>query len=66
LGWIWGTNWMAEAPVPMTATRSPVRSWSWRQREEWNVVPANRSSPGRSGTDGSDKAPVALTRNWAS
>ena len=21
-GWIWGTNWTAEAPVPITATRS--------------------------------------------
>ena len=24
-----GTNWIAEAPVPTTATRWPVRSWSW-------------------------------------
>ena len=28
LGWMAGTTWMADAPVPMTATRSPVRSWS--------------------------------------
>ncbi len=30
-GWICGTNWIDEAPVPMTATRSPSRSWSWFQ-----------------------------------
>ena len=23
---IWGTNWIADAPVPITATRLPVRS----------------------------------------
>ena len=40
-GWISGTNWIADAPVPMTATRSPARSWSWFQRAEWNVVPSN-------------------------
>jgi len=28
LGWISGTIWIAEAPVPITATRSPVRSWA--------------------------------------
>ena len=27
-GWMRGTNWTAEAPVPTTATRSPSRSWS--------------------------------------
>ena len=30
-GWICGTNWIALAPVPITATRSPSRSWSWSQ-----------------------------------
>ena len=25
-GWMCGTNWMADAPVPITATRLPVRS----------------------------------------
>ncbi len=32
--WIRGTNWIADAPVPMTATRSPVRSWSWSHSAE--------------------------------
>ena len=31
-GWILGTNWIAEAPVPITATRSPSSPWSWSQR----------------------------------
>ena len=25
-GWISGTNWIDDAPVPTTATRSPLRS----------------------------------------
>ena len=25
-GWTCGTNWIADAPVPTTATRLPVRS----------------------------------------
>ncbi len=40
-GWISGTNWIAEAPVPITATSRPRRSWSWFQRAEWNIVPRN-------------------------
>src|SRR3954462_9611767 len=47
--WIRGTNWIAEAPVPTTATRSPSRSWSWSHVAEWKVVPSKRSRPGRSG-----------------
>ena len=31
-GWIRGTNWIAEAPVPTTATFLSVRSCSWFQR----------------------------------
>jgi hypothetical protein len=26
VGWIAETNWIAEAPVPIAATRSPLRS----------------------------------------
>jgi hypothetical protein len=64
-GWISGTNWMAEAPVPITATRSPLRSWSWSQRAEWNTVPAKSPSPGRSGTDGSLSGPMPATSTRA-
>jgi hypothetical protein len=64
-GWISGTNWMADAPVPMTATRSPVRSWSWRQVAEWNIVPVNDSSPGRSGMAGSARGPLPRTTTSA-
>ena len=45
-GWISGMSWAAEQPVPMTATRSPVRSWSWFQRAEWKRVPAKRLEAG--------------------
>ena len=44
-----GTNWIAEAPVPITATRLPARSQEGSQRAEWNEVPPNRSAPGMSG-----------------
>jgi hypothetical protein len=47
-----GTNWTAEAPVPITATRRPVRSWSWFQRAEWKVVPSKESRPGIGGIEG--------------
>jgi hypothetical protein len=50
---------MALAPVPMTATRRPVRAWSWFQFAVWNVVPANVSRPGRSGIAGSLSGPGA-------
>ena len=48
-GAISGTNWKALAPVPITATRLPVRSTSWRQRAEWKAGPAKLSQPGMSG-----------------
>ena len=44
-----GTNWIADAPVPITATRLPARSQEWSQRAEWNEVPLNRPAPGMSG-----------------
>ena len=48
-GWISGTNWIADAPVPITATRSPASSCSWSQRAEWKVVPSKLSRPGSVG-----------------
>jgi len=57
-GWMAGTIWIADAPVPISATRSPAREWSWSQRAEWNTVPAKSASPGRSGIDGDTSAPV--------
>jgi hypothetical protein len=49
----------------MTATRSPVRSWSWRQPAEWKVVPVKVSSPGRSGMAGSASGPFPRTTTSA-
>ena len=56
---------MADAPVPITATRSPDRSWPWSHRAEWKVVPTNRSSPDSAGMAGSLNGPAALIRNRA-
>jgi len=58
LGWIAGTNWIADAPVPMLATRSPVTSWPWSQRAEWKILPRKRSRPGTSGMRGSLSGPT--------
>jgi hypothetical protein len=48
-GWMAGTIWTADEPVPMTATRLPDRSAPWSQRAEWQIVPRNRSSPSMAG-----------------
>ncbi len=65
IGWIRGTNWIEEAPVPMTATRSPTRSWPWSHRAEWKLVPRNAAMPGSRGTAGSLSGPAADTRKAA-
>jgi hypothetical protein len=54
-----GTNWIAEAPVPTTATRRQLRSWSWFHLAEWNQVPGKVSRPGSGGIEGSLNAPAA-------
>ncbi len=56
-----GTYWMALAPVPMDATRSPPTDVEWSHREEWKARPANRSAPGISGTWGTLSMPSPLT-----
>ena len=48
---------MAEAPVPMTAMRLPVRSTSWSQRAEWKISPRKSSMPSISGRRGSERPP---------
>ena len=53
----------AEAPVPMIATRLPVRSWSWSQRAVCMVAPAKESTPSMSGSLGTVSTPLALIRN---
>ena len=35
-GAIAGTYWIALAPVPIDATRSPAIDLVWSQRDEWN------------------------------
>ena len=56
-----GTNWIADAPVPITATRRPVRSQELSHRAEWNAVPPNLPAPGMSGYEGRCSAPAADT-----
>ena len=60
-GWISGTNWMADAPVPITATFSPARSWSWSHCAEWKMEPVNVSMPSMSGRLGSLRGPRPAT-----
>jgi hypothetical protein len=61
-----GTNWIALAPVPTTATRAPSSGTSCRHCAEWNAGPANDSRPGSSGTTGSESWPTAEMRTSAS
>ena len=43
-------NWIADAPVPITATRWPVRSMEGSHRAEWNEAPPGLDpAPGMSG-----------------
>ena len=53
-----GMIWTADAPVPMTATRLPVRSTPASQRAVWIVWPAKSSNPGISGRFGTVSTPV--------
>jgi hypothetical protein len=59
MGAIAGTNCTADAPLPTTATRLPVRSTPWSQREEWNTGPSNPARPGMSGRLGVCHGPAA-------
>ena len=61
-----GTNWIALAPVPTTATRLPARRTSWRQSAEWKAGPANVSAPGIAGITGLESWPTAETTMSAS
>src|SRR5690349_22822314 len=56
---------MAEAPVPMTATRLPARSNWWFHRAEWKISPSNLSIPSMSGIAGSVSGPTAETTKFA-
>ena len=60
-----GTYWIALAPVPIDATRSPASGLLWSQRAEWNVRPRKRSAPGISGIDGTLSMPRPLTSTSA-
>jgi len=65
-GAIAGTNWIALAPVPITATRFPVGSNCSSQCAEWNIGPLKRSSPGTSGIDARVSWPHAVISTSAS
>ena len=57
-----GIDWMPDEPVPMTATRLPVKSTpSCGQRLVKYTSPAKRSAPSMSGSFGIDRQPVAMT-----
>ena len=54
-----GMNCSALAPVPMTATRLPVRSRSWRHSAEWKYSPAKSAMPSMVGHSGRFSWPTA-------
>ena len=60
-GAIAGITWIAEAPVPITATRLPARLCSGSQRAVCIVVPAKLWTPSMSGSLGWVRTPVAST-----
>ena len=57
-----GTTWMAEEPVPITATRCPAGDQAGSHRAVCMTVPPKSRRPGISGRDGSASAPVAAIR----
>ena len=57
-----GMNWAALAPVPMMATRLPVRSTSWSHSAEWKRLAGEAVAARRcSGQSGRLSWPTALT-----
>ncbi len=57
-----GIDWTADDPVPITATRLPVKSTpSCGQVLVKYTSPAKRSVPSMSGTFGIERQPVAMT-----
>ena len=61
-----GIDWMPDDPVPITATRLPVKSTaSAGQCAVWYTSPANVDRPGKSGVNAADSGPVAITANRA-
>ncbi len=64
---ITGIAWIAEDPVPITATRLPVKSTpSCGHQPVWYVSPRKLSRPSISGSLAADRQPVAITTNRAS
>ena len=61
-----GIDWIPEEPVPITATRLPVKSTpSCGQCAVWWISPAKLSRPGMSGVIAAESAPVAMMQNRA-
>jgi len=59
---ITGIAWMPEAPVPMTATRLPVKSTGSRgQFPVCRLSPPKLSAPGNAGWFAVDRQPTAVT-----
>src|SRR5437667_2894942 len=61
---IYGMSWTPLDPVPTTATRLPSKSTGVVGHcPVWYCSPRNCSRPGTSGKWGTEKMPVAATRN---
>ena len=64
-GWISGTVWIADAPVPTTATLRPAKSCEWSHLAVWKATPWKSSIPGSEGIEGSLRGPGAPTSTCA-
>ena len=61
-----GTTWIAEAPVPITATFLSASITEWSQRAVWKTSPVKSANPSMSGFLGSHSAPTPSTTTRAS
>jgi hypothetical protein len=61
-----GIDCTPDEPVPITATRWPVKSTPWcGQRPVEYTGPWKRPAPGMSGALGTDRQPLAMMTCWA-
>ena len=61
-----GIIWIPDEPVPITPTRRRAKSTlSFGQRPLWYQLPLKVDNPGKAGTRGKERLPVAMTQNGA-
>jgi hypothetical protein len=61
-----GIIWIADEPVPITPTRRREKSTPCSgQSPLWYLLPWKLSNPGKGGTRGNERLPVAMMQNGA-